>query len=158
MKGPEPIFLKIKDILTDELAAYQDLLDLEYADWVLPEIQGYYIEDSDGPITALPAVYLQQNQDPEIVRASGSAAAGYFVDVIACDECDLQGLELLTTRLWRYQRAIGDVLRQHQYEAGYWDNLQIWALLGSPPLPGREDAVYWRAMGVRVRCQVLEDY
>lgn len=158
MKGPEPIFDHLKAILANDLSAYLNLLDLEYADWALPDIQAVYIEDSESSVVTYPAIYLQQNADPEMNKASGSAAVTYLVDVIVCDECALLGLEHLTRNLWRYARAIAELLRLHQYQIGYWDNLQVVQFLISPTLPGALDATYWRGAGVRVGCQVMETY
>jgi hypothetical protein len=158
MKGIEPIMDQVKHILDTELSAWLNLVDADHIDFALPDIAAVYIEAADSPMPQYPCIYLQEVM-PELTRASGLAIVDYFLAAIVYDEADAYGIERLSRRLWRYERAIGELMRTHQLEPGYWTGLGLEDIQPSPPLPTTEqETTYGRRRGVLFKIQTPEDY
>lgn len=161
MKGPEPIADELRAILREHMDAKLDELAAEYDDDVeVPYIatESFYLESPEGGGFSYPlvvigeAAFVPAGASPEFLEAT------YQFAVDVWDTTTADGMEAMHRRLWRYSRAVVEVLRAHTRGSSHWTALTLENRRPSPILTTEDEREYYRAKGALVGVLVGEDY
>ena len=119
IKGPEPIADRVAEILKSEMPSKLAALDALFRDFTLRAIQAYYIGDSDGKYV-WPCITISDAEPETLAAVSDGRYLAWPLEIAILDLDEGGGYQRLTRSLWRYQRAVTEILHTHKTEAGYW--------------------------------------
>lgn len=116
----EPILDQVKSILESNLSTKLDEIDSEWSDFELDDISDYFIGEM-GLISQYPAIELIPVDSPgeEFTTVSVKCTHRVAVRIWATD--DQNDRERLSRRIYRYQRAVTEVLKEDDNLNSYVD-------------------------------------
>lgn len=119
IKGPEPIADRVAEILESEMPSKLAALDALFRDFTLRAIQAYYIGGSGGKYV-WPSVTIRDAFPETLAAVSDGRYLAWPLEIVILNLDEGGGYQRLIRSLWRYQRAVTEILHSHKTETGYW--------------------------------------
>jgi hypothetical protein len=163
VKGPEAIVLGVKTIFETYLPTKLQALDEEFEDFTLPALQAVYAGGSSGR-TVWPSITIG---DADLDLVAPLAASDYShlpIDATCLYLEEGEGRQRLMQVLWRYQRAMIEVLWENRVQPDYWlDVVRVQHIAAGPfPVvdsPDSQQVLGWgAAKGLRAWFLVHQSY
>ena len=120
LKLIEAVIDVIKAYLETNMAAKLDELDTEYGDFVLADIDKYYVAELSA-IPEYPSILILGESTRPVTEGAGWMNADHTLTVVAL--ATDQDTERLRRRLYRYMRAIIELLVAARTSEGYVINI-----------------------------------
>ena len=120
------------------MSAKLDALDAEYGDFLLDKIRQYYIAELS-EIPELPAILVLADRTEIDREADNYIRAKHYMNVVAL--ANDQDAEQLRRRLYRYTRAITELLREARSSLG-WGYVIVFDGIKFSPVYTSESSFY----------------